>query len=303
MESPTANFQVHAESPVHAMTLDVEDYFHVAAFNKVIGPDSWDQFELRVERNTEAFMELLDERDVRATFFILGWVADKVPHLIKRIAEHGHEIASHGYSHQLIYRQTPAEFLAETDRSKKLLEDIVQQPIRGYRAASYSITKDSLWALNIIAEQGFEYDSSIYPIRHDNYGLLGGPETPYRIKLNNGAELLEFPITTAKLGKLTLPVGGGGYFCLYPYWVTQKLLNRRLAETQAPFVFYLHPWELDPEQPKVAGAGALSRFRHYNNLHRVRDRLRLLLRDYGFTSMYNSLEQLPKSNLAVYSYT
>lgn len=285
----------------HAMTIDVEDYFQVAAFNKVISPDDWASIETRVEENTRRFLELTETKGIKATFFMLGWVADKHPTLVREIAAQGHEIASHGYSHQLIYQQSQNVFRQETERSKKLLEDQAQKPILGYRAASYSVTPKSLWALDIIAELGFEYDSSIYPIKHDNYGLQGGPEYPYVIELDNGAKLTEFPITTAQLGGLKLPVGGGGYFRIYPFWLTRYLLSRRVTQSDQPFVFYLHPWELDPSQPRIPGASRLSNFRHYTNLDKVYTRLSELMDRFQFSTMADVLSEL--SDLPTHRYT
>lgn len=284
----------------HAMTIDVEDYFHVAAFNDVVSPADWAGIDSRVVANTHSFMNLMEEHGTRATFFMLGWVADRHPELVREIAARGHEIASHGYSHQLIYQQTPEVFKQETERSKKLLEDQAQAPVLGYRAASYSITEASLWALDIISECGFSYDSSIYPIRHDNYGLMGGPKTPYIVKLRNGAELQEFPITTAEVGGVALPVGGGGYFRLYPYWLTRMLLKKRVRQSNWPFLFYLHPWELDPDQPRFDSASRLSRFRHYTNLKKVHGRLAALLDTFEFASMADVLADLP--TLPVHAY-
>lgn len=264
----------------NALTVDVEDYFHVSAFEKHINVTDWDKFPSRVTNNTQRLLNLFDEFDVKATFFILGWVAERNRGLVKEIAERGHEVACHGYSHQLIYNQSPEVFSEETHRSKQVLEDIVQAPVRGYRAASYSITKNSRWALDIIAEAGFEYDSSIFPVRHDRYGIPDAPEFPHRMKISNGQSLVEFPLSTVKLLKYKLPVAGGGYFRLYPYAITRaglSLINRR----QQPFIFYLHPWEIDPEQPKVS-AGWLSRFRHYNNLDKCESRLHHLLSDFKF---------------------
>lgn len=276
----------------HALTIDVEDFFHVAAFNKVIEPKDWDSYPNRVEANTHRFLDLIEAHGTTATFFMLGWVAERFPGLVREIADRGHEIASHGYSHQLIYQQTPDVFKQETLRSKALLEDITQTPVNGYRAASYSITPDSLWALDIISEAGFTYDSSIYPVRHDNYGLRGGPMEPYLLDLANGATLTEFPITTTNLLGMDIPVGGGGYFRLYPFALTRWLLRRRARNTGAPFVFYLHPWEMDPDQPRVDGAGALSNFRHYLNLDKVTTRLTRLMTEFEFTTMQIALDSL-----------
>lgn len=273
----------------NAMTVDVEDYFHVAAFNKQIDPANWDQFPLRVERNTHLLLDLFAERDVRATFFVLGWVAEHCPQLVRAIAERGHEVACHGYSHQLIYGQTQETFRAETVRSKACLEDQAQQPVNGYRAASYSITKRSLWALDILAELGFTYDSSIFPVHHDRYGIPGSPRWPYRLDMANGASIIEFPPSTTVLANHPLPVAGGGYFRIYPYWLTRFGLSRINKVENQPFIFYLHPWEIDPQQPRIR-AGWLSTFRHYTNLSRCEPRLRRLLNDFQFAPVTTVLE-------------
>lgn len=265
---------------LHAMTVDVEDYYHVSAFEKAIPREEWEQWPSRVESNTQRLLGLFDEQGIRATFFVLGWVAERHPQLVRDIARLGHEIASHGYSHRLVYRQTPEEFREETARSKTLLEDLIQRPVIGYRAASYSITRDSLWALDILAELGFEWDSSIFPVHHDRYGVPGSPVTPYRLRTPRGRQLLEFPLTTAPVLGQRLPAAGGGYFRLYPYWLSRALLRR--AARSGPTIFYLHPWEVDPQQPRVHHASRLSRFRHYNNLQHCEPRLRRLLADFPF---------------------
>ena len=277
---------------INALTIDVEDYFQVAAFDRNIDRANWSSMASRVEANTEKFLSITDEKGVKATFFVLGWIAERHPNLIKKIAAHGHEIASHGFSHKLIYSQDRQEFRQETAHTKSLLEDLAQQPVAGYRAASYSITQDSIWALDIIEELGFSYDSSIYPVRHDRYGLQGGPHSPYKIAINEGRELIEFPITTVDLLGYKLPVGGGGYFRIYPFALTKRLLQRRQRQIDSPFVFYLHPWELDPDQPKVAGASALSKFRHYHNLAKVEGRLQILLDMFEFGTMASVLAGL-----------
>jgi polysaccharide deacetylase family protein (PEP-CTERM system associated) len=283
---------------LNALSFDVEDYFQVSAFNDAIRRDAWDSHPLRVGDNTRVLLELLAGHEVKATFYTLGWVAERVPDLVREIAAGGHEVACHGYSHRLIYEQTPAEFRAETERAKRVLEDLAQQPVTSYRAASYSITPKSLWALDILHEAGFTTDSSIFPIRHDRYGLRGGPLQPHYVDLAGGGRLLEFPISTVRLGGLSLPVSGGGYFRLYPYALSRRLAQRVNAEGR-PFVFYLHPWEVDPEQPRVQ-VGTLTRFRHYNNLHKCRERLDRLLRDFRFgtvtqaiASRYGSGDALP----------
>ena len=264
----------------NALTVDVEDYFHVAAFARQIDPATWDNFPLRVERNTRRLLDLFAERDVRATFFVLGWVAERCSDLVRAIAEQGHEVACHGYSHKLIYGQAPAVFREETIRAKACLEDQAQCPVLGYRAASYSITKRSLWALDILAELGFAYDSSIFPVHHDRYGIPDSPRWPYRIDTDGGS-LIEFPPSTLAVGGHRLPVAGGGYFRIYPYQLTRFSLSRINRIEGQPFIFYLHPWEVDPEQPRIR-AGWLSRFRHYTNLSRCEERLRRLLGDFRF---------------------
>ena len=204
------------ETPINAMTVDVEDYFHVAAFAEAIQRDEWERLERRYESNTHRVLEILAEASVRATFFVLGWVAERSPAIVRRISAAGHEVACHGYSHQLIYRQTPETFARETRLSKSILEDALGGPVRGYRAASYSITRDSLWALDILLDEGFSYDSSIFPIRHDRYGIPGAPADPARLAAPSGREIVEFPLSVARWAGMTVPVAGGGYFRLLP---------------------------------------------------------------------------------------
>ena len=275
----------------NALTVDVEDYFHVSAFANSISRSDWNNHSLRVERNTHQLLDLFDSQGVKATFFVLGWVAERVNGLIGEIASRGHEVASHGYSHQLVYRQSPKVFREETLRSKGLLEELVQMPVRGYRAASYSITNRSLWALDILAEAGFDYDSSIFPVHHDRYGIPDAPKYPYRLTAPKGKQLVEFPLSTASVFGYRLPVAGGGYFRLYPYSLTRAGLNQINNKANKPFIFYLHPWEIDPDQPRVA-ASRLSRFRHYNNLHKCKSRLRRLMSDFSFTTAWDVLEDL-----------
>jgi len=274
----------------NALTVDVEDYFQVSAFAKNVNQNDWDKYPLRVEKNTRRLMDMFDEAQVKATFFVLGWVADRNRELVKEIAQRGHEVASHGYSHQLIYNQSLDVFREETIRSKLLLEDIVQAPVRGYRAASYSITKDSLWALDVLAEAGFDYDSSIFPVRHDRYGIHDAKEIPHILKTPQGHSIVEFPLSTAKVFNYKLPVAGGGYFRLYPYALTRAGL-RQVNSRQQPFIFYLHPWEIDPDQPNVE-TGWISRFRHYNNLDKCESRLQRLMKDFQFGTAWQVLENL-----------
>lgn len=278
-------------SVMHALSIDVEDYFHVAALAPVIKRDDWPKLPSRVERNTERLLELFERTGHKATFFVLGWVAERYPALVKKLQAGGHEIASHGYSHQLIYNQTPAEFTEETRRSKAILEDIVQTPVTGYRAASYSITRESLWALDILVELGFEWDSSIFPIRHDRYGIPDSPRAPYRLRTPGGGSLREFPLTTARLFGLTVPAAGGGYFRQFPYPLFRHLFHQASDQGRRPQMFYLHPWELDPDQPRYRNASWLSRFRHYTNLDRCEARLERLLGDFRFTTVSDSYRQ------------
>ncbi len=284
------NTDTHSDV-IHALSIDVEDYFHVAALAKVISPDDWSTLPSRVERNTERLLELFEQAGTKATFFVLGWVAERYPQLIRKLADAGHEIASHGYSHQLIYSQTPAVFTEESKRSKLLLEDIVQQPVTGYRAASYSITKESLWALDILAELGFTWDSSIFPIRHDRYGIPDSPRQPYTIKTGNGSLIHEFPLTTAHLLGMKLPAAGGGYFRQFPYPVFRALFRQASQNGRHPQMFYLHPWEIDPDQPRYNNASWLSRFRHYTNLDQCYNRLERLLKDFRFGTVTESYRQ------------
>jgi polysaccharide deacetylase family protein (PEP-CTERM system associated) len=266
----------------NAMTVDVEDYFHVAAFAPHIARSTWDRFALRVERNTARLLDLFAEQDVRATFFVLGWVAERCPGLVREIARRGHEIGCHGYSHELVYRQSSAVFSEETKRAKACLEDQAQSPVLGYRAASYSIVQQSLWAIEILVQLGFAYDSSIVPVRHDRYGIPGSPRWPYRLHTpgSHGA-ILEFPPATTTVLGGCVPVGGGGYFRIFPYWFTHLALSRINQRDRQPFIFYLHPWEIDPEQPRVS-ASVVSSFRHYFNLTRCEERLRRLLATFKF---------------------
>ena len=267
----------------NALTVDVEDWYHVSAFADRIDPADWDSFAPRVGDNTRRLLNLFARHDTRATFFILGWVAERQPELIREIAAAGHEVACHGWSHQLVYGQQREIFREETLRSKGLLEDILGAPVAGYRAASYSITNDSLWALDMLVEAGFEYDSSIFPVRHDRYGIPNGERWPHVMKTPSGAELVEFPLSTATLAGMRLPVAGGGYFRIYPYAVTKAGLAS-INRADQPFIFYLHPWEVDPGQPRMNDASWKSRFRHYTGLEKCEGRLERLLGDFRMTT-------------------
>jgi polysaccharide deacetylase family protein (PEP-CTERM system associated) len=275
---------------LNALTFDVEDYFHVSALAGSVDRADWESMPRRVVRNTEALLDLLAASNVHATFFFLGWVADRHPELVRRVAAAGHEIACHGYSHKLVYEQERAEFREETRRSKSLLEDQIQRPVQGYRAASYSITRRSMWALDILAEAGFAYDSSIFPVRHDRYGIPDWPRWPHRMRTDGGAELIEFPLSTAQVGSYRLPISGGGYFRIFPYAITSWAVRRVNAEGR-PFIFYLHPWEIDPGQPRVP-TNLLSRFRHYTNLDACEGRLRRLIGEFRFGTVTDVLTQI-----------
>lgn len=268
---------------VNAFTVDVEDYFHVAALASAVSRDSWPTREYRVERNTERLLELLAERNVHGTFFVLGWVAERSPGLVRRIAAAGHEIACHGYSHELIYRQTRQEFREEAARAKGMLEDATGEAVLGYRAASFSIVRDTLWALDELIDLGFRYDSSIFAIRHDRYGIPDASPVPGRVTAPSGRTILEFPMAPANFFGLKIPVTGGGYFRIFPYRLTLAGL-RRINAAGRPFAFYLHPWEIDPGQPRIP-VGTLSRFRHYTNLARCQERLQRLLKEFAFAPM------------------
>jgi len=278
-------------SATNALTVDVEDYFHVAALAPNIHRDSWASRESRVVGNTQKLLAIFEQFDVRGTFFVLGWVAERHPQLVRDIAARGHEIACHGYSHRLVYEQSPEEFYAETLRAKNLLEEITGSAVVGYRAASYSIVRESLWALDILVELGFAYDSSIFPVRHDRYGIPNAERVPHRLATLKGKTIVEWPLATARILGCRLPVAGGGYFRLLPYWLSRwglASINRRELQ---PFIFYLHPWEVDPEQPRVS-ASWLSRFRHYTNLGKCEERLRRLLGEFRFGGARDGLVQL-----------
>jgi polysaccharide deacetylase family protein (PEP-CTERM system associated) len=269
----------------NAMTCDVEDYFQVSAFAPHIARDSWPARECRVEANIERILALMADGDVKATFFTLGWIAERYPEMVKRIAAAGHEIASHGYGHLRASDQDLAEFTQDITSSKKLLEDLTGQQVRGYRAPSFSIGTANLWALDALLDAGYQYSSSIYPVAHDHYGM---PEAPRFAFYPNGPDgLLEIPITTVKLGQRNLPAGGGGYFRLLPYALSRWMMRKVNAEENEAAIFYFHPWELDPGQPRPSGVDLKSRFRHYVNLGRTEQRIKALTRDFQWDRMDN----------------
>ena len=269
---------------VNAMTVDVEDYFQVSAFEGVVNRDDWDRLPCRVEQNTDHILELFDRHDIKATFFMLGWVAERYPGLVRRIVDTGHELASHGYSHVRITRQPPQAFSEDVGKTKKLLEDTAGCEVQGYRAASYSIVNETLWAHDLLQEAGYRYSSSVYPIHHDLYGIPDAPRFAYRHK---DGGLLEIPVTTVSLLNHNLPCGGGGYFRLLPYRVSRWAMKRVNVADRMPCVFYFHPWEIDPGQPRQAGISGKTRFRHYLNLGRMKSRVERLLDDFSWNRMDN----------------
>ena len=265
----------------NAMTIDVEDYFQVEAFASAIDRSDWDSLPRRVERNTERLLQILAESEVEATFFILGWVAERHPRLVRQVVAEGHELASHGSGHLRVDRQSREEFRDDVRRSRRVLEDLGGVPVRGYRAPTFSIGGDSKWAHTILMEEGYLYSSSIYPVKHDLYGTPEAPRTPF----SPVPGILEIPLTSFRMMGLDMPASGGGYFRMLPYPVTRGLLHYARQVNRSPAVFYLHPWEIDPEQPRQQSAPWKSRFRHYLNLHRTEPRLRRLLRHFAWTRM------------------
>ena len=310
----------------NALTIDLEDYFMVSAFESVIKREGWHLQESRIERNTHKVLDILDGADgntgVKATFFCLGWVGERYPYLIREIDRRGHEIACHSYDHQLVYRMTPEQFREDVSISKRILEDAAGKKVIGYRAPSYSITQQSLWALDILGEEGYRYDSSIFPIHHDRYGIPTAPRFPFLIKLDgNGGDgtrapadfermplwepepgepcddcIVEYPISTVKMMGLNIPISGGGYMRLLPYGVIRQGLVKINKDENKPFVFYFHPWEVDPEQPHFSDVSMLSRFRHYNNLKNTQSKIESLLLDFNFSTMRQVLFQYIQYN-------
>lgn len=266
---------------LNAMTVDVEEHFQVSAFAPVVPAESWGSHPSRVEANTGRLLDLFDSAGVRATFFVLGWVGERHPALVRRIAERGHEIGSHGWGHRLVHDQDPADFRRETAASRRLLQDISGQPVAGYRAASFSIGRRNLWALDVLIEAGFTYDSSLFPVIHDRYGIPGAPRSLYRAKTPSGATLVEVPPSTIALGKTVLPVGGGGYLRIYPLAVTRWAVARLNVKEGVPAVVYVHPWEVDADQPRIRGSWK-SRMRHYWGLSTTEPKLRALFGRHRF---------------------
>ena len=268
-------------SITNALTIDVEDYFQVSAFAPYIRRQDWDSRECRVERNVDRILELLDAAGIKATFFTLGWIAERYPELVRRIANGGHEVASHGHGHERASELSREAFSQDVQRAKGILEDLTGQAVLGYRAPSFSIGLSNLWAFDQLARAGYRYSSSIYPIKHDHYGMPDSPRFAYRV----GAGLLEVPVTTLRLMKRNLPSSGGGYFRLLPYALSRWMIGTVNRQDREAAIFYFHPWEIDTGQPRVAGIDAKTRFRHYVNIPRMEGRLQQLLRDFRWGRM------------------
>ena len=277
---------------VNAMTIDVEDYFQVAAFAPHIARGSWDDRECRVERNMDRILEMLALQDTKATFFTLGWIAQRYPQLVRRIVDGGHELASHGYGHERASDLTEAAFLDDITRAKSILEDLGGVAVRGYRAPSFSIGKGNLWAFDALLSAGYRYSSSIYPIRHDHYGMPDAPRHAHEVRPG----LLEVPISTVRLFDRNLPSSGGGYFRLFPYALSRWMLNRVNTSDLQSGIFYFHPWEIDVDQPRVDGISSKTRFRHYVNIGRMERRLAQLLKDFRWDRMDNIFLAAPGSS-------
>ncbi len=281
--APGASLRAPQAAPGNAFTVDVEDYFQVHAFSGVVERTDWESLPARVETNSAALLDLLAERGVKGTFFVLGWVGSRHQRLIRRIVEDGHELASHGWEHVPVHQQTPAAFRDDIRRTKRALEDAGGAPVLGYRAASFSIDERTLWAHEVLAEEGYRYSSSVYPIRHDHYGMASAPRFAFRPR--GAAGVVEVPITTVRLFGRNLPCGGGGYFRLLPYPVSRGLMRRVNVSDNRACVFYCHPWEIDRNQPRLAGVGLKSRFRHFVNIDRMADRLGRLLDEFAWDRM------------------
>ena len=271
-----------ADDVSSALTCDVEDYFQVSAFENLSPRSEWLQKECRIPRNVDRILELYAEAGATGTFFVLGWVAQHYPEIVRRISEAGHEVASHGMEHIRVWKQTAGEYRADVSRSKRLLEDVTGRPVLGYRAASWSIDLRALWAHDVLADEGYEYSSSIYPISHDHFGLPDAPIRPFYVR---GSGLLEVPASTARVLGRNVPAAGGGFFRLFPYTTSRWLARRAKRTIGAPYVFYYHPWELDADQPRMAGVKGRSRFRHYVNLRQFEPRFARLLREFRWGRM------------------
>ncbi|MDO9161140.1 MAG: DUF3473 domain-containing protein [Methylococcaceae bacterium] len=270
---------------INALTVDVEDYFQVSAFEPYIDKKEWDNLPHRVLENTLRVLDLFEERGVKATFFTLGWVAERYPQLIHRIVNDGHELACHGYEHIRVTEQTPDQFRSDVSKTKSILEELSGSEVKGYRAASYSIGAKNLWALDVLKELGFQYSSSIYPVKHDLYGMPDAPRFIFEPIANNSFK--EIPITTVRFGDKNIPCGGGGFFRFYPYAFSKWAFRHVNNKEQQSGIFYFHPWEIDPEQPRQPGLSLKAKTRHYLNLHKMESRINQLLTDFNWDTMEN----------------
>ncbi|MBD3232272.1 MAG: DUF3473 domain-containing protein [candidate division Zixibacteria bacterium] len=273
-------------------TVDVEDYFHVNGFANEVNRADWDKFESRVISNTSLLLKLLDDYDIKATFFILGWIAERFPEIVLLIHNRGHEVGCHSYAHRLIYNLSPDEFREDTMKAKAILEEITGSAVKGYRAPSFSIVEKSQWAWDILHELGFTYSSSVFPIKHDRYGFQSAPATIFDVELKCGEYITEIPATTTKFFNTRIAAAGGGYLRLFPYWFTRRII-RKLNERLIPSVVYVHPWEVDPHQPKIRSS-LNSRFRHYTNLHTTLPKLRKLFSEFNFSTVSDYLAKSGK---------
>lgn len=284
---------------LNALTIDIEDYFQVSAFEKYVKHEDWGTYPSRVEANTLKVLDMLEEFSVNATFFILGWVAEKHPSIVREVQKRGHEIASHGYNHKLVYNMSPEDFRKDIKTAKMLLEDICGKKVCCYRAPSYSITNESLWALDILIEEGFECDSSIFPVYHDIYGIPNAGRFPHEINSLHGV-IREFPVSTVQInilknprlnlfGQVRVPISGGGYLRLFPVWLIKKAIKHINESEGQPAILYFHPWEIDPGQPRIK-AGLKSRFRHYINLDKTMEKVKYLLSSFKFAPISQVLK-------------
>lgn len=283
MAAPRRDGEAAAPALRNAFTIDVEDYFQVHAFAGAVRREDWDALPSRVKDNTAAFLDLLSQAGAKGTFFVLGWIAERHPDLVRRIVAAGHELASHGWDHTHVHRQSREEFRADVRRTKQLLDELAGAPISGYRAASFSITEATPWAHEVLAEEGHRYSSSIYPIRHDHYGMAAAPRFPFRPRGSDG--VVEVPITTVRLFGRNWPCGGGGYFRLLPYAASRRLMRQVNRGDRRPCIYYCHPWEIDADQPRVANVDRKAKFRHYVNIGRMPGRLRRMLGEFAWDRM------------------
>ena len=275
----------------NALTVDVEDWFQVSLFRHQIDRTSWQRLNSTVVKNTCRVLDLFAEKKVKATFFVLGWIAERFPEIVVAIKEMGHEVASHGYGHQIVFEQTQEEFTRDVKKSLAILEDITGEKVLGYRAPSYSITRSSMWAWETLTNLGLQYDSSIFPVKHDVYGIPDAPRFPFEIEFDSGASLVEFPLSTVVMMGKNIPMAGGGYLRLYPYWFIRNSVRQINAQGK-PAIIYFHPWEVDPDLPRLE-IGFFKTLRHYGNIGLMENRLRRLLDEFPFTTVSDVLKTIP----------